>query len=122
MPQGGIDPGETPREAALRELREEVGTADVEILAESETWFSYDLPHWVAKTTWEGQWRGQRQKWFVMLFKGQDADFNLAASNCEFDAWQWVPLEKLPQLAVSFKRQLYRDVVERFEPVLPRCH
>ena len=117
MPQGGIEPGETPRAAALRQLREEIRTDAVEILAETEGCRCYEVPHRLAQRTWQGHWRGQRQKWFVMLFKGHDSNIDLAASTREFDAWQWVPIQQLPRLAVSFKRQLYRDLPGEFEPM-----
>jgi putative (di)nucleoside polyphosphate hydrolase len=77
MPQGGIEPGESPQQAALRELREEIGTDDVEMVAESARWLYYDVPEKLAKTAWDGRWRGQRQKWLVMLFKGRDSDISL---------------------------------------------
>ncbi len=114
MPQGGIDPGETPRQAALRELAEEIGTGKAEILAESRGWMSYDLPAALAAKVWGGRYCGQRQKWFVMRFTGSEADIDLATSHPEFDAWQWVPVDDLPRLIVSFKRQLYIDVVTEF--------
>src|SRR5215475_12592054 len=78
MPQGGIDPGETPRQAALRELKEEIGTDKAEILGESAGWLQYDLPSDLAGGIWGGRYRGQRQKWFVMRFTGSDADIDLA--------------------------------------------
>jgi putative (di)nucleoside polyphosphate hydrolase len=114
MPQGGIDPGETPSEAALRELREEIGTDKAEILAESRAWLCYDLPPDIAGAIWGGRYRGQRQKWFVMRFTGSDADIDLATEHPEFDAWQWAPSEQLPELIVPFKRQLYIDVLTEF--------
>ncbi len=114
MPQGGIGPGETPRQAALRELEEEIGTGNAEILAESSTWLTYDLPPVLAAKAWGGRYRGQRQKWFVMRFTGCDADIDLAGEHAEFDAWRWVALDELPELIVSFKRQLYIDVVAEF--------
>lgn len=114
MPQGGIDPGETPRQAALRELAEEIGTGKAEIIAESRGWMSYDLPAALAAKVWGGRYCGQRQKWFVMRFTGRDSDIDLAASHPEFDAWRWVPIDELPRLIVSFKRQLYVDVVTEF--------
>lgn len=117
MPQGGINPGETPRRAALRELREEVGTDNVEIVAESKAWFYYDVPAAMAQKAWAGKWLGQRQKWFVMIFKGRDPDINLATEHPEFDAWRWVSVQELSTLAVSFKRQLYVDIMGEFATI-----
>ena len=115
MPQGGIDAGETPREAAMRELNEEVGTAKAEILSESHVWLHYDVPAEIAGGMWGGRFRGQRQKWFAMRFTGEDADIDPAASeHPEFDAWEWVVPERLPELIVPFKRQLYLDVLAEF--------
>ncbi len=114
MPQGGIDEGEEPRMAALRELKEEIGTDRAVIVAESKGWLRYDLPADVIATARHPLKRGQRQKWFVMRFTGEDADINLEAEHPEFDAWKWVPVEELPALIVSFKRQLYIDVLAEF--------
>jgi 8-oxo-dGTP pyrophosphatase MutT (NUDIX family) len=110
MPQGGIDNDEEPRSAAYRELSEEIGTADADILAESQAWLRYDLPAEL-RNRWHGRWRGQQQKWFVMRFRGDDADINVATARPEFSAWKWVRIERLPDLVVSFKRQLYRDLM-----------
>jgi putative (di)nucleoside polyphosphate hydrolase len=114
MPQGGIDPGETPRQAAMRELEEEIGTGKAEILSESRLWLTYDLPAELAGGIWGGRYRGQRQKWFAMRFTGSDEDINLATEHPEFDAWQWVAPDRLPELIVPFKRQLYIDILEEF--------
>jgi putative (di)nucleoside polyphosphate hydrolase len=118
MPQGGIDPGESPRQAALRELKEEVGTDNAEILAESSGWLHYDLPKELRAQLggmWGGRYRGQRQKWFAMRFTGEDSDIDPAATeHPEFDAWEWVASERLPELIVTFKRQLYLDVLAEF--------
>jgi putative (di)nucleoside polyphosphate hydrolase len=113
MPQGGIDPGETPRQTALRELREEVGTDKAEILGETEGWLHYDVPAEVADKSWGGRYRGQRQKWFAMRFTGKDSDIDPAADgHPEFDAWEWVAAERLPSLIVPFKRLLYLAVLD----------
>jgi putative (di)nucleoside polyphosphate hydrolase len=115
MPQGGIDPGETPGEAALRELHEEIGTAKAAILAESRDWLHYDLPAGIAPPRWGGHYRGQRQKWFAMRFTGSDADIDPAASDHpEFDAWEWVAPARLCELIVPFKRPLYAAVLAEF--------
>jgi putative (di)nucleoside polyphosphate hydrolase len=113
-PQGGIDEGESPQQAALRELKEEIGVDDVDVLAESRGWLYYDLPEELARKAWGGRWKGQRQKWFVMLFKGSDTDINIATEHPEFNAWRWVPVKELTALAVSFKRQLYLNVLGEF--------
>lgn len=118
MPQGGIDKGETPRDAALRELEEETGTAKAEIIAESCRWLAYDLPADLVPRVWGGRYRGQTQKWFVMRFLGQDSDIDLETESPEFTAWRWAACEQLPSLIVPFKRQLYREVLEEFAGLL----
>ena len=120
MPQGGIDAGETPREAALRELAEEIGTDRAELLAESHGWLSYDLPPELGGRVWGGRYRGQTQKWFAFRFTGSDADIDLAAAaHPEFDAWRWVPADELPRLIVPFKRPVYEAVLAEFRHLLP---
>ena len=119
MPQGGIDPGETPRQAALRELKEEVGTDRAEILAETRGWHHYDLPREVAGGMWGGRFRGQRQKWFAMRFTGNDTDIQPANTrHPEFDAWEWVAPNRLSDLIVPFKRPLYQAVLAEFRELL----
>jgi len=118
MPQGGIDPGESPAVAAIRELREEVGTDRAEIVAESAIWHRYDLPPHLQGRLWGGRWRGQTQKWFLLRFTGTDDDIDLNGHHPEFDAWQWVGLNDLLGLIVPFKRQVYAAVVAEFLPHL----
>ena len=115
MPQGGIDDGETPRAAALRELEEEIGTANAEILGESRDWLTYDLPPELLGRAWKGRFRGQKQKWFVCRYLGDDAAIDIhGVAHPEFDAWKWVAPEALVDLIVPFKRQIYAAVVEEF--------
>jgi putative (di)nucleoside polyphosphate hydrolase len=114
MPQGGIDRGESPRAAALRELKEETGTDKAEFLAESAQWLRYEVPQRVARRAWNGRYRGQVQKWFALRFTGVDSDINVATAHPEFNAWKWVPAADLTALIVPFKRQLYRDVLAEF--------
>tara|TARA_B100000315_G_C14381688_1_gene497761 strand:+ start:262 stop:747 length:486 start_codon:yes stop_codon:yes gene_type:complete len=115
MPQGGIDKGEKPRRAVLRELHEETGTDKAEIVAKSSRWLSYDLPEEIADTIWKGRYRGQKQRWFALRFTGTDKDFDLQGSaHPEFTDWKWVDMEELPSLIVPFKRDLYRTIVAEF--------
>ena len=114
MPQGGIDTHETPRQAALRELTEEIGTYRAEILAESRGWFHHDVPDEIARELMGGRYRGNRQKWFAMRFTGTDGDINLVTEHPEFDAWKWVSPAQLPELIVPFMRRLYLDLLAEF--------
>ncbi|MCZ7674999.1 MAG: RNA pyrophosphohydrolase [Roseovarius sp.] len=120
MPQGGIDNGETPRDAALRELCEETGVpADlVRIEAETDGWIAYDLPDEIAPTVWNGRFRGQEQKWFLARLLGRDEDIDITAGHAEFSEWRWLPPEELIAAIVPFKRELYERVLEAFRPHL----
>ena len=118
MPQGGIDEGETPTQAAMRELEEEVGTGKAVVLAESAGWLTYDLPPDLRKKLWRGRWLGQSQKWFAMRFTGQDSDINIETKHPEFSRWQWTAADSIVSLIVPFKRDLYRAVLEEFAEVL----
>jgi putative (di)nucleoside polyphosphate hydrolase len=117
LPQGGIDDGEEPRTAIFRELEEEIGTARADILAEHPDWLQYDLPPELIGKAFRGRYRGQRQKWFALRFRGGDAEIRLDAHlPPEFDAWKWVELSELPGLAVAFKRPIYERLVQDFAP------
>ncbi len=115
LPQGGIDEHENPREAVLRELAEEIGTDRATIIGEHPDWLTYDLPPELVGVALHGKWRGQRQRWFALRFTGADADIRLDADpHPEFDAWRWVPLTDLSELAVSFKRPIYEVLAASF--------
>jgi len=119
MPQGGIDEGEGVRDAALRELREEVGTDRAVVLAECPDWLTYDLPPELVGRAWGGKWRGQRQKWVLMRFVGADADIRLDADETqEFDAWAWLGPDELLARIVPFKRPVYEAALDVFRPFL----
>ena len=114
MPQGGIDKGETPRKAAMRELHEELGTDKARIIAVTRQWLRYDLPEELRSKVWKGKYRGQEQKWFLMKFLGTDVDINIATVHPEFSSWRWLPFMQLPRVIVGFKREIYKQVVEAF--------
>jgi putative (di)nucleoside polyphosphate hydrolase len=120
MPQGGIDPHETPRQAAMRELKEEVGTDRAEIVAELGTWLSYDLPPELQKKLWQGRYRGQAQRWFAMRFTGDDRHIDIATKVPEFRDWKWAELDVVLDLVVPFKREVYERVVTEFGPLIRR--
>jgi putative (di)nucleoside polyphosphate hydrolase len=120
MPQGGVDPGETPEAAALRELGEEIGIGSerVEILDATPDWLRYDLPADLVGRLWGGRFRGQEQRWFLMRFLGEDGEITLATAHPEFSAWRWIDAEGLLAGIVPFKRPIYEQVIARFRPWL----
>jgi len=117
MPQGGIEHGEEPEEAALRELREETGIPpeSVQVMAETRDWIPYDLPHYLVQKLWKGQYRGQKQRWFLMRFVGDDSQINIKTAHPEFSRWCWLPPEELLQKIVPFKRDTYERVIREFQ-------
>jgi putative (di)nucleoside polyphosphate hydrolase len=115
LPQGGIDKGEDPRGAILRELTEEIGTSHAEVIGEHDAWLTYDLPPELIGVALHGRYRGQRQRWFALRFTGVDSDIRLDLDpHPEFDAWRWVELAALPELAVPFKRPIYEILASSF--------
>jgi len=114
MPQGGIDAGEDPRQAVMRELKEETGTDKAHIIAEMTDWVTYDLPSHLVGIAFHGKYGGQRQKWFAMRFSGSDSDIDLHAHEPEFADWKWLAIEELPHVIVPFKRDSYAKVVAAF--------
>ncbi|QFQ86206.1 RNA pyrophosphohydrolase [Paracoccus kondratievae] len=120
MPQGGIDKGETPREAALRELVEETGvTPDlVEVVSETPDWVTYDLPPELLGKVWKGKYGGQKQKWFAMRFHGADDAIRIETEHPEFDRWQWMRASDLIESIVPFKREVYARVLADFREIL----
>ena len=126
MPQGGVDPGEDPWPAALRELYEETNIRSVERLGEVGEWLSYDLPSDLVGQAWKGKYRGQTQKWYALRFTGDDSEIDVAtpgggAHEPEFVEWRWEELRKLPDLVVPFKRGVYERVIAEFEPLAERA-
>jgi putative (di)nucleoside polyphosphate hydrolase len=119
MPQGGIDRGEDPWPAALRELQEETDITSVERLGEIAEWLSYDIPREIVGQAWNGKYRGQTQKWFALRFIGEDNEIDIehpaGGHEPEFVEWRWEKLENLPDLVVPFKRKIYERVVAEFK-------
>lgn len=116
LPQGGIDADEDPRAAVFRELQEEIGTANAEIIGEYPGWLQYDLPEDLIGKAFKGRYRGQRQKWFALRFRGEDSEIRLDLDpHPEFDAWRWARIGELPELAVGFKRPIYEALARAFQ-------
>ena len=119
MPQGGIDAGEDPETAAYRELLEETGVKkqDVRFVASLSKWLSYDLPEDLIPILWNGKFRGQKQKWFLFKFLGEDRDINIATEHPEFSKWKWISKENLLKEIVPFKKSVYENVLKEFKNI-----
>ena len=117
MPQGGVDPGEDPEQAARRELAEETSVRSITFLARTRNWLTYDLPPELIGIAWEGRYRGQKQMWFAARFEGEESEIDIGPRDSheqEFDAWRWARLVELPSLIVPFKRDVYLKVIDEF--------
>ena len=116
MPQGGVAKNEKLEDAAYRELYEETGVKKAEIIFQSKKWFKYNIPSHVKKKLWKGKFLGQKQKWFLMKFKGNEKkDINLNIHKAEFNNWKWVNIDQLEGLIVPFKKKMYKEIVKEFE-------
>ena len=118
MPQGGIDGPESPENAMKRELFEETGIRNFEMIKEIEGMTEYELPEYLLGKIWQGKYRGQRQKWFVIRFLGYDNEINLNTSKPEFKEWKWVNLDDLPNIIVDFKKKLYQNLIPKIKIVI----
>jgi putative (di)nucleoside polyphosphate hydrolase len=116
MPQGGIDKGEDPKLAAIRELAEETSVTSAEVIAEAPGWYNYDLPGHLRGKSWNGKYRGQTQKWFALRFVGEDSEIDLAppGHKPEFDQWRWARMDEIAGIVVAFKRPVYERVIAAF--------
>jgi putative (di)nucleoside polyphosphate hydrolase len=118
MPQGGLDEGETPRMAVFREMKEEIGTNNGTIIAEAKMWYCYDIPKWMIPRLWNGQYKGQKQKWFLIKFTGNDSDIHIDTEHQEFKEWKWCAIEEIIDIIIPFKKKLYKAVLKEFEQYL----
>ena len=115
MPQGGIDQNETPLNAMKRELAEETSIKNIKILKEIENWLEYELPPNLLGKIWKGKFRGQKQKWFIVKFLGQDSEVNLNTKHQEFIEWKWIFPDELPKVIVGFKREMYLKLLKKIK-------
>ena len=113
MPQGGVNDGEDLTSAMKRELNEETGIQNIKILNEIDGWFEYELPNYLLGKIWRGKFRGQKQKWFIVKFLGNDEEINLEKDKPEFIEWKWLDIEKLPNVIVDFKKKVYEKLLPK---------
>ncbi len=111
MPQGGVDEGENYIDAMKRELSEETGTKNIKILKELSGWQKYEIPNYLLGKIWKGKYRGQKQKWFIVRFLGEDKEINLKTDRQEFIDWKWIKAEDLTNVIVGFKKKLYENLL-----------
>ena len=110
MPQGGIDKNETPFDAMKRELVEETSITNIKVIKEIENWLEYELPPYLLGKIWKGRYRGQKQKWFIVKFIGNDDEINLNTKHPEFIEWKWINYSNLPKVIVDFKKEVYKKL------------
>ena len=118
MPQGGVNEGEKLIDAMKRELEEETGIKNIKILKEIDGWSEYELPENLLGKIWRGKYRGQKQKWFIVKFIGDDDEINLKTSKPEFIEWKWLDIENLPGVIVEFKRKVYEDLLPKIRDTI----
>ena len=118
MPQGGVDKNEDYLDAAYRELEEETSINNVKLIKKLDGFITYELPKHLIGIIWKGKYKGQKQKWFVMKFLGQDSDVNLKTKHPEFFEWKWVELDKITDLVVEFKLSVYKEIKEKVKKIL----
>ena len=113
MPQGGLNQNENFLEAAKRELEEETGIKSIELIKELDGWQIYDLPENLMGKIWKGKYRGQKQKWFIMKFIGENNEINVKTKNPEFLEWKWIKISDLTDIAVNFKKNIYKNIKKK---------
>jgi putative (di)nucleoside polyphosphate hydrolase len=118
MPQGGIDDNEVPKDALYREVGEEIGTTNWKLIAELEDWLHYDFPEMFREEWFGGEYIGQKQKWFLLQFLGQDSDININTHEPEFLNWKWVDIAHLAEIIADFKKAMYLKVIKEFHPLI----
>ena len=118
MPQGGVDEGEDFLKAAYRELEEETSIKNVELIKELEGTITYELPDRLLGIIWKGKYRGQKQKWFLMRFIGQEEEINVETKNPEFLDWKWIELDQITEVVVDFKLHVYKELKEKVKKII----
>ena len=118
MPQGGVDPNEPLLKAMQRELLEETSIKNIQVLKELNQWLEYELPENLIGKIWKGKYRGQKQKWFVVKFLGDDSEININTKNAEFMEWKWIDIDLLPDLIVLFKKHVYEKVLVELKKIV----
>ena len=118
MPQGGVNEGENYFNAALRELEEETGIKEIELISEIDEMMTYELPEHLLGIIWKGKYKGQKQKWFLMRYLGNDDDINIKTNNPEFLDWKWIDLDMITEVVVDFKLHVYKELKENVKKII----